>query len=81
MTCAKPSFTAIAINNYKPKTKAMKLYILYQTDIWKNKTSRIFFGIFDCRCKALDSAKYNGLYAQNAKVIVEEVTINQFEEV
>ncbi|MBK8601484.1 MAG: hypothetical protein IPN80_13850 [Flavobacterium sp.] len=59
----------------------MKLYILYQTDHYKTKTSRIFFGIFDCRCKALDSAKYNGLYAQNAKVIVEEVTINQFEEV
>ena len=59
----------------------MKLYILYQTDLWKTKASRIFFGIFDCRYKALDSAKYNGLYAHNANVIVEEVTINQFEEV
>lgn len=59
----------------------MKLYILYQTDLGKSKTSRIFFGIFDCRCKALDSGKYNGLYTQNAKVVVEEVTINQFEEV
>ena len=59
----------------------MKLFILYQTDLWKNKTSRIIFGIFDCRYKALDSAKYHGLYAQNTKVIVEEVTINQFEEV
>ena len=59
----------------------MVLYILYQTDIWKTRTSRIYFGIFDCRCKALDSAKYNGLYTQNAKVVVEEVTINQFEEV
>lgn len=56
----------------------MKLYILYQTDLWKTKTSRIFFGIFDCRCKAIESAKYNGLYSQNAKLIVEQVTINQF---
>ena len=59
----------------------MKLFILYQTDQWKTKTSRIFFGIFDCRCKAIDNAKYHGLYTHNAKVIVEEVTINQFEEV
>ncbi len=59
----------------------MKLFILYQTDPWKTKTSRIFFGIFDCRCKAFDSAKYNGLLNQNAKVVIEEVTINQFEDV
>jgi hypothetical protein len=78
-TSAKLLSTAIAINLSNLKTKAIKLYILYQTDIWKNKTSRIFFGIFDCRYKALDSAKYTLLYSQNAKVIVEEVTINQFE--
>jgi hypothetical protein len=59
----------------------MKLYILYQTDIWKTKASRIYFGIFDCRCKAIDSAKYNGLYCNNAKVVIEEVMLNQFEEV
>lgn len=58
----------------------MQLYILYQTDLLKTKTSRIFFGILDCRCKALDIAKYQGLCALNAKVIIEEVTINQFEE-
>ena len=61
------------------KTKTMKLYILDQTNIWRNKTSRIFFGIFKWRSKALDSAKYNGLYSQNAKVIVEELTMNQFD--
>ena len=58
----------------------MKLYILYQTDIWKTKTSRVYFGIFDCRCKAIDCAKYNGLYAKNAKVVIEEVALNQFQE-
>ena len=58
----------------------MKLYILYQTDIWKTKISRIFFGIFDSRIKALDCAKYNGLYCRNAKVVFEEVTLNIFEE-
>lgn len=58
----------------------MKLFILYQTDTWKSKTSRIFFGIFDSRNKAIDIAKYNGLYQQNSKVVIEEITLNQFEE-
>ena len=79
MTCAKPLSITIATKLSNLKKTDMKLYIRYQTDIWKNKTSRIFFGIFDCRCKALDSAKYNGLYSQNTKVIVEEVTMNQFD--
>jgi len=59
----------------------MKLFILYQTDIWKTKISRVFFGIFDSRTKALDCAKYNGLYGRNAKVFIEEVTLNIFEEI
>ena len=58
----------------------MTLFILYQTDNWKSKASRIFFGIFDSRNKALDIAKYNGLYQQNAKVVIEEITLNQFSE-
>lgn len=59
----------------------MKLFILYQTDIWKSKISRVFYGIFDSRLKAIDCAKYNGLYDQNAKVVIEEVTLNIFEEI
>lgn len=58
----------------------MKLFILYQTDIWKTKSSRVYFGVFDCRIKAIDSAKYNGLYCARASVVIEEVTLNQFEE-
>ena len=59
----------------------MKLFILYQTDIWKTKTARVFFGIFDSRPKAIDCAKYNGLYCSNAKVVIVEVTLNIFEEI
>lgn len=59
----------------------MKLFILYQTDIWKSKTSRVFYGIFDSRIKAKDSAKYNGLYSSNTKVAIEEITLNIFEEI
>jgi hypothetical protein len=59
----------------------MKLFILYQTDIWESKISRVFFGIFDSRTKAIDCAKYNGLHCPNAKVVIEEVTLNVFEEI
>lgn len=58
----------------------MTLFILYQTDIWKTKTSRIYFGVFDSREKAKDCAKYYGLYVRNAKVVIEEVALNQFQE-
>ena len=58
----------------------MKLFILYQTDIWKSKASRVFFGVFDSRDKAIDIAKYYGLYCSCANVVAEEITLNQFEE-
>lgn len=58
----------------------MTLFILYQTDVWKTKSSRIYFGIFDSRSKANDIAKYNGLYTSGAEVVIEEVTLNQFNE-
>jgi hypothetical protein len=58
----------------------MNLFILYQTDAWKSKASRIFFGVFDCRSKAIDFAKYNGLYTNCAKVLIVEVTLNHFGE-
>ena len=59
----------------------MKLFILYQTAIWKSKMSRVFHGIFDSRPKAIDCAKYSGLYCSYVKVVIEEVTLNVFEEI
>lgn len=56
----------------------MILFILYQTDVWKSKASRIYFGIFDSRNKAIDIAKYYGLYRPDAKVVIEEVMLNVF---
>lgn len=58
----------------------MKLFILFQTDVWKSKASRVFFGVFDCRTKAIDCAKYNGLYSHTTEVVIEEVTLNLCEE-
>lgn len=59
----------------------MQLFILYQTDNWQTKASRICCGVFDSRAKAIDHAKYNGLYTYNAEVVIIEVTMNQFEEI
>jgi hypothetical protein len=56
----------------------MKLFILYQTDIWKSKSSRVCCGIFDCRLKAIDHAKYHGLCTVEYDVVIIEVTLNQY---
>lgn len=58
----------------------MTLFILYQTDIWKSKTSRVFFGVFDCRTKATDCAKYHGLITNTTAVVIEEVILNLCED-
>lgn len=55
----------------------MTLFILYQTDQWKTKSSRVFFGVFDSRAKAMDCAKYHNLNENNSKILIEEVTLNQ----
>lgn len=58
----------------------MTLFILYQTDIWKSKVSRVFFGVFDCRTKANDCAKYHGLISNSSAVVIEEVILNVCED-
>lgn len=58
----------------------MTLFILYQTDQWKSKASRVFFGVFDSRNKAIDCAKYHGLYSNGTEVVIEEVTLNLCDE-
>jgi hypothetical protein len=59
----------------------MSIFLLFQTDSWKSKASRVFFGAFDSRKKALDYAKYNDLYWSNSKIVVVEVLLNEFGEV
>ncbi len=48
----------------------MSVFLLFQTDSWKSRASRVFFGAFDSRTKALDYAKYNDLYWYNSEVVV-----------
>lgn len=59
----------------------MSIFLLFQTDNWKSRASRVFFGAFDSRNKAIDFAKYNELFCYNAEVEIVEVALNQFGEV
>lgn len=79
MICEELYFIAI-VNNQTFKIGIMTLFILYQTDIWKSKASRVFFGVFDSRTKAVDCAKYQGLYTYATAVVIKEVTLNLCEE-
>jgi hypothetical protein len=81
MTSVQLFYTGIAGNNTNLTPLKMKLFILYQTDNWKSKASRVCFGVFDTRAKAIDSAKWQELYNHNSEVVVLEVTLNLFEEV
>lgn len=59
----------------------MSIFLLFQTDHWKSRASRVFFGAFDSRNKAIDFAKYNDLYCHNSEIVVVEVVLNQFGEI
>lgn len=47
-----------------------KVYVLFQTDIWKTKSSRVCFGVFLYENAAIDAAKENGLYTKKVKLIL-----------
>mgnify|MGYP000341449633 CR=1 FL=1 len=58
----------------------MTLFVLFQTDIYKSRTSRVFFGVFSTEAKAVDHAKANGLYTHTAEVVIIECEIDKFGE-
>jgi hypothetical protein len=58
-----------------------KVYVLFQTDVWKSKASRVFFGVFSSEKKALKAAIKNDLYLGKVEVEIIEVELNEFEEI
>ena len=58
----------------------MKVYALFQTDVWKTNRSRVFCGVFRTKDKAIDAAKENDLFSDRAEVVVLECEIDKFEE-
>ena len=59
----------------------MTVSILFQTDVWQSYKSRVFFGVFSTKEKAVDAAKENGLYHPEAEVVIIECHIDKFDEV
>lgn len=60
----------------------MKLFLLFQTDIHKTKSTRVCFGAFDSSEKAYDQAAKENLYdGETAEIEVIEIELNQFEEI
>ncbi|WP_455496513.1 hypothetical protein [Coprobacter sp.] len=58
----------------------MTLFVLFQTDIYKSRASRVFFGVFSTEAKAIDHAKENGLYTHTAEVVIIECEMDKFGE-
>ena len=58
----------------------MKVYILFQTDVHKTKSSRVCFGIFSTEEKTITAAKENDLYNYLSEVVIIECDIDKFEE-
>jgi len=56
------------------------VYILFQTDVYQTKSSRVFFGVYSSRENAVDAAKEEGLYTNDAEVVVIETTLDEFSE-
>ena len=57
------------------------LYLLYQTDVWKTKSSGVCFGVFDSYEHAYEAAQKNGLCTPESSVGIKQVKINEFAEV
>lgn len=59
----------------------MTVFVLFQTDIYKTRASRVFFGVFTTEAKAIDNAKKNGLYTHDSEVVIIECETDKFGEV
>jgi hypothetical protein len=57
--------------------KKLIIYNLFQTDIWKNKKSRVFFGSFSSFEKANHAAKDLELYNYERDVVILEVVVDE----
>ncbi len=56
------------------------LYVLFETDVYKSKISRIFLGVFSSFELANQFAKENNCYTNQTEVVILEVELDKFEE-
>ena len=56
------------------------VFILFETDNWKSRSSRVLLGVFETKEKAIDAAKENDCYRHDCEVDIVECELNKFEE-
>lgn len=59
----------------------MKLFMLYQTDLHKSKSSKVCFGVYSTKEKAIDAAKEYDLYSHQSEILIEECRLDTFGEI
>lgn len=55
-------------------------YVLFETDIYKSKSSRVFLGVFRSFELANTYAKKYNCYTNETEVVILEVELDKFEE-
>lgn len=56
----------------------MKVYVLFETDLQKSHSSRVFLGVFNSEKKAIDEAKKGNCYTNETEVVILECELNEF---
>jgi hypothetical protein len=56
------------------------VYVLFETDLHKSKSSRVFLGVFSSYNIANQYAKDNNCYTNNTEVVILEVELDKFQE-
>ena len=55
-------------------------YVLFETDVYKSKSSRVFLGVFRTFELANTYAKKYNCYTNETEVVILEVELDKFEE-
>lgn len=56
------------------------MVVLFQTDIYKSKDSRVFCGVFASKEVAYEAAEDNNLFVEGSDIDVIQVELNKFTE-
>lgn len=57
------------------------VYALFQTDVWKTRSSYVCFGIYNSFELANAEAKKNNFYTADSEVVITPIKLNQYAEV
>lgn len=74
------NFNKLELNENQNKPIMKLLFVLFETDVYKSKSSRIFLGVFSSFELANQYAKENNCYTDKTEVVILEVILDQFKE-